>query len=217
MPVKDNLALTSSLVAQLAEQGGYEAMFVLDNGSIDGTAAWLAAHAREYGIVPVAAEGMCLHRMWNLGVALARAEQLECNVAILNNDLRIGARFLGGLSDALRADERLWAVCPTYDERRIEGVAHVVSTFKRRGLAGFAFMVRGEAFDRLRFEERLTWWYGDDDLVAQIYAQGRRVGIVGGVEVDHVNGGSQTLRMTPAVEAAIERDRQVMVAKWNHD
>ena len=34
------------------------------------------------------------------------------------------------------------------------------STFKDGGLAGFAFMVRGEVFDRLTFDEDFAWWYG---------------------------------------------------------
>jgi GT2 family glycosyltransferase len=217
IPVKDNLALTSALVAQLRDQAGFEAIFVFDNGSSDETAAWLGDQAHRGDLIPVEARGMTLHEMWNAGVALSRARDPVCNVAILNNDLRVGPDFLTRLGSAFRADPQLWAVSPNYDGRPIDGVQYVASTFKRRGLAGFAFMVRGEAFEHIAFDEQFTWWYGDDDLVAQIYAHGHRAGVVGSVAVDHIGGGSQTVRYTPTVRAAIERDRQRMVTKWCHD
>ena len=105
---------------------------------------------------------------------------------------------------------------PNYDERRLRGVEYVASTFKNGGLAGFAFMVRGEVFDHLAFDERFSWWYGEDDFVAAITAAGGRAGVVGEARVEHVRGGSQTIRYTPEVLAAIERDRRRMWAKWAH-
>ncbi len=168
IPVKDNLPLTSALVAQLRDQGGYEAIFVIDNGSSDDTRAWLAARAARGDLVAIDASGMTLHQMWNDGIALSRALHPACNIAILNNNLRIGPGFLARLASALRTDPQLWAVSPNYDARPVDGVQYVTSTFKHAGLAGFAFMVRGEAFD----DEHFSWWYGDDDLVAQIHAQG---------------------------------------------
>jgi GT2 family glycosyltransferase len=213
IPVKDNLPLTSALVAQLRDQGGYEAIFVFDNGSSDDTRAWLAAQAARGDLVAIDASGMTLHQMWNDGIALSRALHPACNIAILNNNLRIGPGFLARLASALRTDPQLWAVSPNYDARPVDGVQYVTSTFKHAGLAGFAFMVRGEAFD----DEHFSWWYGDDDLVAQIHAQGHRAGVAGKVTVDHIGGASRTVRYTPTVRAAIERDRQRMVTKWGHD
>jgi GT2 family glycosyltransferase len=217
IPVKNNLALTSALVAQLRDQGGYETILVFDNGSTDDTPGWLAAQAGRGDLIAIAAGDMTLHQMWNAGVSLSRARHPACNIAILNNDLRIGPGFLARLGSALRADLRLWAVSPNYDGRPVDGVQYVTSTFKRGGLAGFAFMVRGEAFDDIAFDEHFSWWYGDDDLVAQIYALSHRAGIVAGVTVDHIDGGSRTVRYTATVRAAIELDRQRMIAKWCHD
>jgi GT2 family glycosyltransferase len=216
IPVKGRLDLTCPLVTQLAEDGGYETLFVLDNGSTDGTWDWLHRRSPPTGITGVAAPGLGIYEMWNLGVRLARAREPLCNIAILNNDLRIGPRFLARMAAGLRSHADLSAVSANYDQRAVDGIAYVRSTFKRRGLAGFAFMARGEVFDRLSFDEGFRWWYGDDDFVCQVEAAGGRVGIVGEAIVDHLGGGGQTVRYTSEVLAAIARDRRRRWAKWGH-
>jgi GT2 family glycosyltransferase len=154
--------------------------------------------------------------MWNLGVRLARSRQAACNVAILNNDVALGPGVLVRLANALRSRSDLWVVSPNYDRRPLAGIQYVRSTFKHRGLAGFAFMGRGEILDRFAFDEGFNWWYGEDDFIARVVAAGGRVAIVGEANVEHIGGGSQTVRYTPDVLVAIERDRRRMWAKWGH-
>jgi GT2 family glycosyltransferase len=216
VPVKGRLDLTRQLIDDLVTDGGYEALFVLDNGSTDGSTEWIRRQPARMKLEAVEAPGDGIYRLWNLGVRMARARRECCNIAILNNDLRIGPRFLPRLTVGLRSSPDLWAVSPNYDGRALKGVQYVRTTFKGRGLAGFAFMVRGEVFDRLAFDEGFRWWYGEDDFVARIEAEGGRVGIVGDATVEHIGGGSQTVRYTPEMLAAIERDRRRMWAKWRH-
>jgi GT2 family glycosyltransferase len=216
IPVRDQLDLTRRLVEDLDAQGGHEAIFVFDNGSTDGTGAWLADQAGRGVVEAFDAEGLTLHQMWSAGIREARARSRACDIAVLNNDLVIGPDFCRRLAAALRSDPDLVAVSPNYDGRPLEGVAYVTSTFKNGGLAGFAFMVRGEAFDHLAIDERLRWWYGDDDLVAQIVAAGKRAGITGATTVCHVGGGSQTITYTREVVDHLEHDLLHMLAKWGH-
>ncbi|MGH9036414.1 MAG: glycosyltransferase family 2 protein [Acidimicrobiia bacterium] len=216
VPVKDRLDLTRQLVGQLEAGGGYDALFVLDNGSTDGSADWLRRRPDSTRLVLIEAPSVGIYGLWNLGVRLARSWAASCNIAVLNNDLRIGPGFLHRLSTGLRSAPDLWAVSPNYDGRTHNGVQYVRSTFKGGGLAGFAFMVRGEVFDRLSFDEGFSWWYGEDDFVAGITAAGGRVGVIGEATVEHVGGGSQSVRYTPEVLASIERDRRRMWAKWRH-
>jgi GT2 family glycosyltransferase len=216
VPVKDRLDLTRQLVAQLEAEAGYEAVFVLDNGSTDGTRKWLDGRSGQAGIEAVDASGLGIYGMWNLGVRLARARERSCNVAILNNDLSLGPRLLVRLAAGLHSRPDLWAVSPNYDGRALNGAQYVRSTFKQRGLAGFCFMARGEAFDRVSFDEGFEWWYGEDDFVARVEAEGGRVGIVGEASVEHIGGGAQTVRYTREILDAIERDRRRMWAKWAH-
>lgn len=218
IPVLDHLDVTRDVLGDLWAQGGYDSITVFDNGSGPETRDWLVARAAEGRIELVDAAGWRLYRMWNEGVRRARERAPVCDVAILNNDLRLGPSFLSSLSVALRADPRLLAVSPTCNGRVIDGVELVNGTYKSGGLAGFAFMVRGEAFDTVSFDEEFEWWFGDDDFVAQIERCGGRIGIVGGTWVDHVNGGSQTLLdRVPEVWEQLQRDYEHMLAKWGHD
>jgi hypothetical protein len=216
VPVKDQLRHTRGIVEQLAVQGGYDRLFVFDNGSGRETAAFLARRDGQGGVEVVDAAGWSLHDMWQEGVDRARARSTTCDVAILNNDLRLGPRFLASLSTSLRSHPTLWAVSPRYDDRRIEGIEYVSGTFKDGGLAGFAYMVRGEAFDHVAFDRRFLWWYGDDDLVAQIEALGRKVAITGATWVEHVDGGSQTLQHVAGIVPQLAADRIRMLRKWGY-
>ena len=217
VPVRDRLDLTCQLVAQLAVQGGHDGLFVYDNGSTDGTAAWLADEAARDTLVAVDAPGWTLHQMWGAGIAAARRWAPVCNIAVLNNDLVLGPDFCRRLAGALRSDPELDAVSPNYDGRPLGcGITYVTSTYKNGGLAGFAFMVRGEAFDAIAIDQDLRWWYGDDDLVAQIGARGRRVGLTGATTVEHIGGGSQSIVYTREVVYDVEHDLLRMLAKWGH-
>lgn len=216
VPVKGRLPLTRHLVTQLAAEGGYEELFVLDNGSDDGTWDWLRRQQEQGRLEAVAAPALGIYELWNLGVQLARKRDPDPNVAIFNNDLRIGPRLLSRLAAGLRSAPDLCAVSPNYDGRAVKGVQYVHSTFKRQGLAGFAFMARGAVFDQVSFDETFEWWYGDDDFVAQLEARGGRVGIVGEASVEHIGGGAQTVQYTRERLAAMERDRRRMWAKWGH-
>jgi GT2 family glycosyltransferase len=216
VPVKGRQPLTRHLVTQLAAAGGYDELYVLDNGSDDGTWQWLRRQQEQGRLEAVAAPALGIYQLWNLGVRLARKRDPDANVAIFNNDLRIGPRLVSRLAAGLRSAPDLWAVSANYDGRAVNGVQYVHSTFKRRGLAGFAFMVRGAIFDQVSFDEAFEWWYGDDDFVAQIEARGGRVGVVGEAMVEHIDGGAQTVRYTRERLAGIERDRRRMWAKWGH-
>lgn len=214
IPVRDQHHLTESLLDQLQDQGGYAGITVFDNGSGPAGARWLAGRTGRGGVDVVDAAGSGIYDMWQDGVERARHRSPGCDVAILNNDLVVGPDFLGALGRALHSDTKLWAVSPRYDDRSIDGVEYVTGTWKGGGLAGFAFLVRGTAFDHIAFDRSFHVWFGDDDLVAQIERLGRKVGITGDTWVEHVDGGSQTLRRRRGVIELLARDYERMIAKW---
>jgi hypothetical protein len=216
IPVRDQLAHTRCIIEQLVEQGGYERIFIYDNGSALPTLAYLNDCHGVDGIEVVPAVGWRLYAMWQDGVRRCRARAADCDVAILNNDLRLGPRFLESLSRSLRSDAAPWAISPRYDDWPDQGIEYVSGTFKDRGLAGFAYMVRSEAFDHVAFDLGFHWWFGDDDLVAQIEMHGHKVAVTGDTWVEHVDGGSQTLRHQPGILPELAADWDRMVAKWGH-
>jgi hypothetical protein len=230
IPMKGHLDLTMQLVERLAEQRECDRIVVMDNGSDEETRARLADPSiwpAGASVAVVDAAGLNIHQMWNHGMRLARQWYWPCNVAILNNDLRIGDRFLSRLARALRTQPLMAVVSPNYDgrSRRLEGgeaaaVELVEDICAGRydgtgGLAGFAFMLRVET--GYQFPEQLNWWYGDNDLIATVLQAGHRAGIVLDAECEHIGGGSQTaqdIEHTEEFRRAVEEDRRWFVAKW---
>jgi len=180
---------------------------------------------------------MGIHQMWNDGVrrSLAHA-QAPCNVAILNNDLILGDGFLTGLAAGLRSDPRCLVVCPNYDMRPTDQPLVPLSGIcagrydGTGGLAGFAYMVRGEMFARgfPQFDEDLDWFFGDNELVMNVARSGGVALMVTGTTVEHVDGGGQTTTdgagathggdwlesLSPKMRAAYEKDHARFVSKW---
>lgn len=220
VPVKGRNDLTFPLLRELDRQGGYRQIFLFDNGSDPDELAELVELASELGRIEIVdAAGANIHQMWNGGIERAVAAAWPCNVAILNNDIIPGPDMLAGLARTLRADPQLAAVCPNYDGREGSGVEYVEDLCAGRydgtgGLAGFAFMLKGEA--GYRFPEQLNWWYGDNDMLASILFAGSTAGIVLDVTVEHVDGGSQTGRWDDAdMRALLEQDRRWFESKWD--
>lgn len=225
IPMKDRVELTELLVDELAEQGQATGILIFDNGSEDpATAERLTALAARWPtlVEVLPAAGLNIHQMWNLGLDLAAVRSWPANVAILNNDIRIGPNFLAGLAYELRRDPFLAVVSPNYDGRTADDpdatVQYVTEICANRydgtgGLAGFAFMLPVEA--KYRFPTDLTWWYGDNDMVQSVLIGGSRCGIVLGVTCEHINGGSQTAGDWSEIDPQVlENDRQIFVRKW---
>lgn len=221
IPFKGKLDMTGALAWQLFEQEEADDVFFLNNGE-----ALTEAEEKELACdtdkaLFIDCQGLTIHQMWNEAIRTAQEEAKgrPFNLAFLNNDLAIrSTHFLSKLATALRADDLLLAVSPRYDDRPDRGVQYVDGSAGAGGLAGFCFMVKGEAFAAglPTFDEKLQWWYGDDDLVLNISRSGHRVGIVHAVEVEHLGGGSQTAGdwQTDEWQAVIRADRAYLKRKW---
>jgi GT2 family glycosyltransferase len=235
IPVKGQHDYTSSILRQLSEQGGYERAFVYDNGSdsdpYEGQSSQVTKMSREAiidrtEVIPAA--GLNIHEMWNAGIKRAIAANPRCNIAILNNDIEIGPDFLQRLAAGLRARIDIAAVCGNYDGREFPELVQAVKGVAAGrmdgtgGLAGFAFMVKGEIFAAgcPMFDEDYEIWYGDTDFTRMLDAGQAIYGIVRDATVVHIDGGSKTAgdgkgkRLTPELAEAAERDRKRFEDKW---
>jgi GT2 family glycosyltransferase len=209
IPQKGNFHLTEAVVKQLEREDVHQVL-VMDNGSPAGPDVMPPSLVPRIVSMPEAS----IHRMWNEGIKLAREHAKgPFNLAILNNDIRLGPHAIKRMATALRADDTLLAVCPSYGTKG-SGVQRVTGTAGSGGLAGFCFMVKGEAFgtEVPPFDESFEWFYGDDDFVMNVGKSGHAVAIVHGASVEQVNGGSQTHRADRKVVA--ERDMERFFAKW---
>lgn len=224
IPVKGEHGYTESLLRQLAAQKNYTQILVYDNGSDDDP--YTGYVPDECEVIPAA--GKSIHEMWNAGIVAATERYAACNIAILNNDLNIGPKFLEGLAQALRSTESLWVVSPNYDGRNFPGdIQRVKGIAAGRmdgtgGIAGFAFMVKGELFHHALplFDTQFEFWYGDTDFIQTVDSLGGVCGVVREVAVEHIDGGSKTAGdgtsrlKTPELQAKAERDRVRFEKKW---
>lgn len=210
IPVKGKQHFTDAILKQLVEQGGYDGVFVYDNAAgtddkyelpleLVDTEEAVSEH-RLTGIHLIPAAGKNIYQMWNMGIREALSRSTRCNLAILNNDLELGEDFLKRLADGLRAHPGIAAVSPNYDGRvfseKVQAVKGIAAGRQdgTGGLAGFAFMVRGEVFQAgcPMFDEAYHLWFGDTVFVDQLDEAGATYGIVRDCTVVHVGGGSNT-------------------------
>lgn len=84
------------------------------------------------------------------------------------------------------------------------------------GIAGFAFMVKGEVFHSYRFPEDCKWWYGDNDLLLTVQASGLSAAIVLDASCEHLDGGGKTGDWeSPEMQAQLAADRDAFLARWS--
>ncbi len=226
IPVKDELDLTKSIVAQCLEEPSVWPLIVIDNGSTDGTAAWLNSFPETDGsFVALDKPTAGIHDMWNAGIDLALTPKYGVSsVAILNNDLDLGPGALAECAEALRNIPEFAAVCPNYDGRKASQPRAVIPTTDicanrydgTGGLAGFAMVIAADFLrDGYRFPTDLRWWCGDNDLVLSIAAAGRLCGIVADATVVHLDGGGQTGDwQSDEMKALCQADIETFRAKW---
>ena len=154
-----------------------------------------------------------LSRLWNKGIDAAKLgcdvfRDQRWDVAILNDDAVVPSNWWDAVSGAMREVNAAAASADPFGELPL-GRKHLwlgnapQSVYTR--LAGWAFMLRGEA--GLRADERLRWWYADDLLSLQAREGGGLVH-VGGVAVSNTGANSSTVGVL-AEQAG--RDRQTFV------
>jgi len=158
-----------------------------------------------------------LSRLWNVGLDWARKQAEEWSpdglydVAVLNDDAIPPPGWWDAVSGAMRGP--LGAVAGSSDpfdqlnpgEMRLWDRTAPMSAATR--LAGWAFLLRGE-WEGARFDERLRWWYGDDEISLRAREAGGLVH-VGGFPVPNTGANASTVGVL-AEQAG--RDRAMFVA-----
>jgi GT2 family glycosyltransferase len=203
---RDRHVMTGDLLRDLEGQGAHVLLY--DNGSTPQYADTFSG--RDVEIIEAA--DMRLHEMWADGMRRAREQSGGvCNIAILNNDLRVGPDFLRHLALGLRGRDDVWISYP--DIRGEVPFGRVVPTISEgQTLTGYAFMVRGES--SLDFDTDFDWWYGDFDLEMQARAAEKYVVAVGGVRIEHLE---PTLSTRGERLAQAHKDELRFADKWKLD
>ncbi|HEX5593351.1 MAG TPA: glycosyltransferase family 2 protein [Solirubrobacterales bacterium] len=214
IPSWNSLALLPRCLESLRDQGLELEVLVVDNGSSDGTVAYLEREGVPHLALP---ENVGFARAMNLGVARVRAEA----VLALNADTVVEPGAVPALLEALEADATLGGVQPrilqlqegerdatrarlysagqalTADGRAIElGAGEEQSSVYAGprevfGVCGAACLLRRALFDQLGgYDERYFAFYEDVDLNVRAQAAGWRFAYLPEAVVWHLGNAS---------------------------
>ena len=176
----------------------------------------LGLHGFELEEVPL---GIGIHNMWNIG----RDKVTNGNhFLMINDDVTINGGTAVGMATTLDNHPELGLVCPNYDGRSMEANYFPVEMtcggnyVGGGGLGGFCMMLSGDLVPEWRFDERMKWWYGDDDIVTWVrHTKQRTVAICKNSTC--TDNESWTLNNDPPINfhRDIENDRLIFIEKWS--
>lgn len=214
IPVRDQLHITQSIVAQLDEQVGWQKCWIFDNGSEDGTWDYLIdLYNANHRYNPVMASGDGIYDMWGEGYQRAKAGGADY-VAILNNDLTLAPNTIDSLNDALSYNTDAWVAYPDYDTATYGPIGQRVTTgtYRHGGMSGFCFMLKTAPIDwEPLVDPQFKWWGGDDDIAFEVEKRGGQQLRVVGLPITHLMEGTSRHHDLGAQKAA---DLQAVIKKW---
>ena len=125
-------------------------------------------------------EGSGIHVMWNLGMEVVGHDSHVC---FINDDVTLGDDCITELVAAIDTNPNIGIVCPNYSEIEMTDDISTNSTCRgiyngTGGMAGFCFMLPKDIASDWKFDERMKWWYGDDDLVNHVVLTKGKLAII---------------------------------------
>ena len=216
IPTKSNFEGLAKLNKILSADTNVAEVFVI----ADGKQAWEGARKVIDNAHLFQVElGSGIHVMWNIGLKLTVAGH---HALFLNDDVDINEDTISGLIATLNKYSRIGVVCPNYSGELIRGPYRpVTDTCSGRydgsgGLGGFCMMLRNSLVREWKFDERMKWWYGDDDLVNWIVHVKKMVAAIASNSTCSDNV-SWTIENDPPPDFnyLVERDGIIFRQKWS--
>ena len=215
IPTKSNFTGLAELLGDLSLDRAVGTICIV----ADGQAAFDALpDPPEHILTITVPEGVGIQHMWNRGI---EAVGRDVHIAFLNDDVRLEQHCLSSLSDSLDNDPTIGLICPNYSSIDMNADQIVLNTCGSRydgtgGPAGFAMMLRRDLAMIYSFDEKLTWWYGDDDVLLWVTkTMGLRAVIAHQARCQHAD--SVTIRTNPPANFGqlVANDREYFRAKWS--
>lgn len=220
IPTKSNLEGLEAILGVLGANSSVESVYVVADGEETYEKLTHMSLGDKVSIKKVSL-GSGIHAMWN--IALDGGNSLN-HILFLNDDVSINPDTVSLLASQLDADASIGLICPNYDGRVIAGPYQQVKTTCRGrydgsgGLGGFCMMLSADLRPYWRFDERMKWWYGDDDLVRWVYDT-RQKKVVISASATCSDNCSWTVDNDPPQDFAsiVENDRVLFALKWGAD
>lgn len=164
----------------------------------------------------VVPEGSGIHVMWNTGLEVATPGH---HVALINDDVEIEPGTIDKLCEALDKAPVYGLVAPIYWDGEVKHPIQSNTTCRGRydgtgGIPGFCFVLAHDIAESYRFDERMTWWYGDDDVVKTINEMARKCVMVPGTRIVHSHSYTTEKAPPKAFGETVEKDRIIFEGKW---
>jgi len=222
IPCKSNIDGLLTVVRQLSHERSVSRIRVV----ADGNAAFAKINAalqehdlRQFCDVLCVREGSGIHVMWNYGAEKYKGK----HILYINDDVTFDEDAIDTLAGMLDTHLELGVVCPNYDGRKIVKQYEAVSIAcpgrydGTDGLAGFCFMVRSDVDKDWRFDERMKWYYGDNDIVNWVRLSGKVAAISGTAAMQLNPSWTKTHDPPPGFDEYTKNDAKIFASKWNDD
>lgn len=217
VPFKSNINGLESLLASTAGNSSVRSVTVIADG--ENARDMITAIKPPIALrVLTVQRGSGIHVMWNAGI---KSSGRDAHLMFINDDVLLGDRAIDSLASTLDHDLTIGLICPNYDNRRIDGIVTPSTTTARGrydgtgGIGGFAMMLRSSLAGEWLFDERMKWWYGDDDLVNWVNRTKGLQTCISGLGSCSENS-SWTINNDPPdnFNNDVENDRQIFLMKW---
>lgn len=170
-------------------------------------------------VLPISTdEELGIHHMWNTGMSHARPGE---HCLFINDDVSIDGLGVSTMAGFLDINPDVGLICPNYDNRvSPEILIETDDTCKGRydgtgGMGGFCMMLSSDLASSWTFDEKMIWWYGDDDVLHWVRSRNRKAGIL--TVARCTQNESWTLVNDPPKNFLrdVENDRLLFEKKWN--
>lgn len=206
IPTKSYVFGLGRVIGQLLNDPGVDKIIVVADGEEAYQRLLVAGLGPRVTLLKVEL-GVGIHVMWNLGIN-------EClaggnHIAFVNDDTTIGPNCFQAVSDLLDRRPDIGLVTPNYLSENVGEFKEMVKH------GGFCMTLARDLCQEWRFDERMKWWYGDDDIQQWTHrAKNRRVGLTGLATCG--DNCSYTISTDGPIGFAelVENDRKLFVEKW---
>jgi len=206
IPTKSYVDGLLRVVGQLTADSGVNQVVVVADGAkaLETMGALDLGPKAKLVAVPL---GVGIHVMWNLGKDMVVRN--GNHVAFINDDTTVAENCMQIVSDLLDRRPDVGLVTPNYTGNPM------VEFVEMRKHGGFCMTLARDLCHEWRFDERMKWWYGDDDIQHWVSIEKQRgVGLTG---LTHCGDNcSYTIGNDGPVgfHEIVENDRIIFTEKW---